>query len=221
MIKVFYGEDRVRALKEIGKFLGGAGYEVVEGSGLEVEDLPNIFQGTSLLAAGERRILLRDVMKSPAGREIAEYAGTRHRVAILELQPDKREEGWKKLAAAGVEMTEFKMMDVDVQTMFGIYRTAKRDGAAAVKMLEEVREGLEPKVVVGVLAAGAMRDYSQSGQRPKTAQWILGELAKLDMDLEAVASAEASSERKWLLIESFLIRLERKNRKKVRARKVV
>ena len=47
MIKIFTGNDRVRALKAIAQFLG-EDYEVFDGANLEPHDLPNIFWGTSL-----------------------------------------------------------------------------------------------------------------------------------------------------------------------------
>ncbi len=214
-IKIFSGDDRARALQAATRFLGSPDYEVIEGSELETGDLPNIFHGTTLLTTGERKILLRDALESPAGREIAKYVGTPHRVAILELKPDKRGEGWKNLVAAGVDSVECKAATPDTQVMFDIYRVAKRDGAAAVRMLEGIRGGLEPKAFVGVLAAGAMRDYSAASEGPgarsrssalNSARRILKDLAQLDLDLGA-PTATASPERPWLLIEGFLMRM--------------
>lgn len=211
-IKVFYGDDRERALREVERFLGGAKYETIEGAELTMTDLPNIFQGTSLLATGERRILLKDVLAEPVGDEIAQYAATKHRVAILEMKVNKRTVGWKKLAKV-VECTEYKLADTNWQAMFDIYRTAKRDGRAAVEKLRAVRtqareSKLEPKVFIGVLASGALRDYEMSaGASQSRACRVLKELAKLDLDLGKVGAAEASPERPWLLIEGFLTRM--------------
>ena len=42
MIKVYYGDDRVRAKKDIEAFLRDE-YEVVEGAELTAEDLPSLF----------------------------------------------------------------------------------------------------------------------------------------------------------------------------------
>lgn len=206
MIKVFYGDDRGKAMAAAERFLGEKEYEVIEGEELSAGDFLNIFQGGTLFQSGERRIMLRDAIGSPGGVEIAKYVGTGNRVAILELKPDKRTEAWKKLVAAGVETTEFKIFEADTRAMFDIFRIAKRDGSRAVAELRRLEPGLEPKAFVGVLASQAFKDLAGGGEREKK---IVRELAKLDMDIGAVLVSEASAERPWLLIESFLVRMGR------------
>ena len=58
MIKVFYGDDRVKAKQEISKLLGND-YEVLDGPEINTNDLPSIFLGTTLFAS-KRSILIRD-----------------------------------------------------------------------------------------------------------------------------------------------------------------
>ena len=71
--------------------------------------------------------------------------------------------------------------------------------------LHELESNLEPKAFIGVMASQAFKDYAlRAGSREK---WAIRELAKLDMNLGKVLAAEASGDRQWLLIDSFLIRL--------------
>lgn len=206
MIKVFYGNDRGRIRQEIRRFLGTADFETIEGEELRPEDLPNIFRGTSLFEAGkERAILILDPVKSAAGEFLADYADTKHQVAILEAKPDAKLTAWKKLTKA-VECQKFDQPEIDTRKMFDIFRAAKRDGQRAVKMLEELRAYLEPKAFIGVMASQAFRDYDEhAGAHEKR---VLKELAKLDMDLGRVRRADVSQDRDWLLIEGFLARVK-------------
>ncbi len=85
MIRIFSGEDRVRAKNEIEKTLG-TDYEVVEGSELETTDLPNIFLGTSLLSSN-RKILIRDLsINKPVFEKLPEYLASPHDVIIFEAK---------------------------------------------------------------------------------------------------------------------------------------
>ena len=49
MIRIFYGDDRVTISEKIKKEFGEE-YEVFEGEGLKIEDLPSIFFGASLFS---------------------------------------------------------------------------------------------------------------------------------------------------------------------------
>ena len=206
MIRVFIGDDRVAARKEIGRWMGTWDYEVIEGEELQPEDLPNIFRGASLFDTGERKILLRDVLKSPAGEFVADYVDTKHKVAIMETKLDKRLEAWKKLSKVA-EVSKFELKDVETRKMFDVFRTAKKNGAQAVKILEEIRAGLEPKAFVGVMASTAMKDYQlRRGQKEKR---ILHEMAKLDMEIGKGQTGDKSPDKPWLLIEGFLLRVSK------------
>lgn len=206
MIRVFIGDDRIAARKEIGRWMGTRDYEVIEGEELQPEDLPNIFRGVSLFDKGERKILLRDVLKSPAGEFLADYADTKHKVAIMETKLDKRLEAWKKLSKVA-EVSEFMLKDMDTRKMFDVFRIAKTDGVRAIKTLEEIRAGLEPKAFIGVMASTALKDYQQrGGQREKR---VLREMAKLDMEIGEGQASNKSLEKPWLLIEGFLLRVSK------------
>ena len=53
MIRIFYGENRVKINAEIKKVLGG-GYEVLDGAELTVADLPSIFWARRFLPKNGR-----------------------------------------------------------------------------------------------------------------------------------------------------------------------
>ncbi|MBQ3297046.1 hypothetical protein IJH01_02900 [Candidatus Saccharibacteria bacterium] len=199
MIKVFYGENRVKAREEIQKFLG-ENYEVVEGADLGVKDLPNIFWGTSLFSE-ERAVLVRDILanKEVAG-EIKKYLDSPHKVAILEMKVDKRSNAYKDLQGQ-VEFLEFVLpQKKNAGLVFEIYRVAKKDGVKAVKMLDEIKEEQEPLMFLGLMVSQAVRDYA-ARPRAKEKRALL-ELSKLDMQLKRESTLQP-----WVLISSFLLRL--------------
>lgn len=199
MIKVFYGENRMKAQEEIQKFLGD-GYEVVEGADLSAQDLPNIFWGGSLLDE-ERAILVRDILanKEVAG-ELKRYLETSHKIVLWETKIDKRGVAYKDLQGK-IEFREFVMpRDVNAGLVFDIYRVAKKDGKKAVKMLEKIKEGQEPMMFLGLMVSQALKDYrARPGMKEKRA---LLELSKLDMQLKL-----KSTLRPWTLVQVFLLRL--------------
>lgn len=198
MIKVFYGEDRVRAQDAVREFLGGD-YEVIEGGELMNADLPSLLAGGSLFAM-ERRILIRDVLDNKAvAEDLPKYLDTVHRVAILEMKVDKRSATYKALKDK-MEFREFELAkDKNAGVIFDIYKVAKRDGQKAVEMLEQIKDGQEPMMFLGLMVSQAIRDYAKRpGEAEKRA---LGKLSKLDMDLKS------SKIQPWMLIEAFLLRL--------------
>ena len=199
MIKVFYGENRVKAQEEIRRFLGD-NYEVVEGADLSVTDLPNVFWGNSLFNE-ERAILVRDVLtnKEVAG-ELVKYLDSPHRVVLWEMKVDKRSSAYKTLQNQ-VEFKEFVLpRPKDAGLVFEIYRTAKKDGEKAVEMLDKIKEEQEPLMFLGLMVSQALKDYSvRQGAKEKKA---LRELSKLDMQLKLESKLQP-----WLLIKAFLLRL--------------
>lgn len=77
MIKVFYGDDRVKAKQEIKRLLGDD-YEVLDGPEITANDLPSIFLGASLFAE-KRRILIRDFTANKSVYdELPTYLDTPH-----------------------------------------------------------------------------------------------------------------------------------------------
>ena len=207
MIKIFYGTDRKRLMAEIRRFLGTEAYQEFEGESLTAADYPNMFMGRSLFDTGdERAILIRDALAGENAAEIAKYLETPYKVALFETAIDRTGAGWKALEKK-VEKVKYDLAEVDTRTMFDVFRTAKRDGARAVEMLRGIRDGLEPKAFVGVMASQAFKDY---GQRARARERkVLREMAKLDMDLGKVLSSEATAERGWTLVEGFLMRVSK------------
>lgn len=199
MIKVFYGDDRVRAKAEITKFLGTKDYEIIEGADLTPADLPSIFLGNSLFT-DTRAILIRDFTANrPVYEKLPEYLNTPHQIAILDAKIDKRSATYKFLKDQ-IEFQEFTLpKNPNLNLVFGIYRTAKHDGEKAVKMLEKIQAEEDPIMFCGLLISQALKDFNQKqGTKEKR---VLKELSKLDLDLKS------TSLQPWLLVQSFLLRL--------------
>lgn len=198
MIRIFTGEDRVKANLEIARLLGND-YEVVEGVDLKVGDLPSIFCGASLFSE-QRNILIRDMS---ANKEVfdklPEYLDTPHNVVVFEMKLDKRSVVYKAVKDK-VEIREFALpKDKSFNKVFDIYRVAKRDGKRAVEMLEEIRPTQDPMMFVGLMVSQALKDYAaRQGAQEKKA---LEKLSRLDLDMKS------SPVEPWLLIEACLIRL--------------
>jgi len=198
MIKVFYGEDRIRAQQAIRQFLGND-YEVIEGADLTLSDLPSVFLGASLFAA-TRHILIRDFSANkPAYEQLPKYLNTPHEIAVFESKLDKRSIVYKALKGK-IEFNEFKLpKDPNFGLVFDIYRTAKHNGSKAVQMLEQIKPTQEPIMFFGLLVSQALKDFSaRQGIKEKK---VLKELSNLDLQLKTTSTEP------WLLIESFLLRL--------------
>lgn len=196
MIKIFYGDDRMKAREEIEHFLGKE-YEVVEG--MRVEDLSDIFRGASLFS-DERAILIKDVSENqPVWEKIADFADTKHKIAIMETKLDKRKQGYKLLKAVGVEMKEFKLLESpEKKLVFDIYETALKDGKKAVEMCKKIENTNDPYMFVGLMVSQALKKYEwRAGIKEKRA---LKELSKLDMQMKT------TSTQPWLLVQAFLLR---------------
>ena len=198
MIKIFTGDDRVRANQEVKRELGD-NYEVIEGQNLTPEDLPSIMKGASLFA-DERSILIRDLSGNKAVYDcLLGYLDTPHRVILLELKLDKRSSTYKLLKDK-VEIREFKLNgSQNFNLVFDIYRVAKRDGKKAVEMLEKIKQEEDPIRFTGLLASQALKDYTKNpGTKEKR---VLKELSKLDLNLKITSYSP------WLLIQSFLLQV--------------
>ena len=196
MIKIFYGEDRVKAKQEIEKLLGNDS-EVIDAADLTDQDLPTIFLGASLFAE-KRKILIRDLFANkPAAEKLINFLNTPHDIIILELKLDKRSVTYKELKDQ-LEFKEFKLPEEkNFGVVFDIYTTAKRDGKKAVTMLESIKQDQDPMMFFGLLVSQAVKDFARNqGTKEKRA---LKELSKHDMILKTTSSQP------WLLIESFLL----------------
>lgn len=200
MIKVFYGDDRVRAQREIVKFLGTKDYEIIEGSELTPEDLPNIFAGATLFGKSDRRILIRDFFAADkeTQEQLAQYINTPHRVAFLESKVDKRLPAYKTISR-DVEFYECKAPEPDKWLAFDIYNTAKRDGKKALEMYAKIQNTADVKMLVAQFASQAMKDYAaRPGAKEKRA---LVELSRLDNQLSDRTISPQ------LLLQAFLLEL--------------
>lgn len=198
MIKIFTGDDRVKANEQIKRELG-VDYEVIEGQDLTPEDLPSILKGASLFT-DDRRILIRDLSINKAVFDLLpNYLDTPYKVVLLELKLDKRSSAYKKLKDE-IEIREFKLNDTqNFSLVFDIYRVAKRDGKKAVEMLDKIKQEEDPIRFTGLLVSQALKDYAKNpGTKEKRA---LKELSKLDLNLKTTSYSP------WLLVSSFLLQV--------------
>ena len=196
MIKIFYGDDRVKAKQEIDK-LFEKNYEVIEGPEINQNDLPSIFFGTTLFA-DKRNILIRDLTSNkPAYEELEKFLDTPHNIILLETKLDKRTTTYKNLKDK-IEFKEFKLPEAqDFHIIFEIYRVAKTDGKKAIKMLDKIKQNEDPIKFTGLLVSQVMKDFSA---RPGKKEAIKA-LAKIDMEMKTTKVDP------WLLVESFLLRI--------------
>ena len=157
MLKIFTGDDRIRAKKEIEAILG-ENYEVIEGSELTINDLPSIFFGNSLFNE-TRNILIRDLsINKPAFEKLPDYLNTPHQIILLELKLDKRSTAYKTLKDK-IEIKDFSLKkDPNFNLIFDIYKTAKYDGKKAVENLEKIKQNEGPIMFFGLLVSQALKD---------------------------------------------------------------
>lgn len=200
MLRIFYGENREGAERQI-KALLGESYEVFEGENLTETDLPSIFQGASLFEAGKRRILLKNLTENnDIWAKIADYATTEHDVIIWEPKIDKRSTTYKALKAAGVEMQEFATFArPDAGAVFGILDLALRNGEKAIREVEKIENEQDPYMFFGLMVTQALKKFQAVGGAKE--RRVLKELAKLDMQMKTSALDP------WMLVKSFLIRV--------------
>ena len=198
MIRIFYGEDRVKISEQIKKLLGD-NYEVLEGAELTPNDLPSIFLGASLFAE-KRAIMIRDLGENKEVFEkIGDFLDTPHDVILFEAKLDKRTATYKQLKDK-IEIKEFALpVNANANLVFDIYKTAKRDGKKAVKMLESIENEQDPYMFLGLLVSQALKDFTmRQGTKEKRA---LIELSKLDIAMKSTSMQPFS------LLKSFLLQV--------------
>lgn len=200
MIKIFVGDDRIRAKQATVQFLG-QDYEVFDGPDLMEDDLLNICSGNSLLSL-HRSILIRDLSKNKSLFEkIPDYLDTQHSVALLEQKLDKRSSVYKALKEKKLVFQFDLNPGADYGKVFNIFSVAKQNGLKAIDMLEEIKNQEDPMMFFGLLASSAIKDFGRN-QGTKEKQ-VLKLLSRLDLRIKS------SSMDPWLLIESFLVQLSR------------
>ena len=198
MIKVFTGDDRIKAKQEAVRLLG-PDYEVFDGPDLLEDDLLNIFLGSSLLMP-QRSILIRDLSKNKTlFDKLPNYLDTPHKIVVLETKIDKRSTVYKVLKEKNL-LRDFPLsQNADYKKAIGIFPTAKRDGRKAIAMLEEIKTQEDPIMFFGLLVSSALKDYNRNqGIKEKR---MLKLLSQLDLKIKS------SSLDPWLIIESFLIQV--------------
>lgn len=196
MIKIFTGDDRIRAKTEIEKYLG-KNYEVIDGVDITPSDLPSIFLGSSLFVE-TRNILIRDFfLNKTLPEHLLGYLSTPHNIIIFELKLDKRSAVYKAIKDK-IEIKEFSAPKSPT-VIFDIYKTAKMNGKKAASMVEDIKHSEDPMMFFGLLVSQAIKDYNlRQGNKEKR---VLKELSQLDLNLKS------TSLEPWLLIQSFLLRL--------------
>ena len=198
MIRIFYGEDRMRAMNEIKKIFG-ENYETIDCVDLMAKDLTPIFLNKTLFA-DKRKIVLKDfTLNTEIYSKLPDFLNTSHEVILFENKLDKRTATYKEIKDK-VEIVEFKLPEsTDFRMVFDIYKIAKKDGKRAVEMLEKIKINEDPIRFTGLLVSQALKDFGfRQGSYEKR---ILKDLAKIDMQMKS------SKIEPWLLVESFLIKM--------------
>ena len=199
MIRIFYGDDRVRAQKEIKRLLSD-NYEVVEGADLQATDLPSLFLGASLFSE-ERRILVKDMGENAVCfGELVKYLQTPHGVIVWESKLDKRTATYKTLVKQKIEIKEFKLMEApEKKLVFDVFDEAWRgNGKRAVGMVEQIETTNDPYMFLGLLVSQVMRKLESGDRKAGRAVKIL---AECDIKMKSTAFSP------WTLIKAALVKL--------------
>lgn len=202
MINLYYGDDRKKAQSFIYRQFG-KDYEVIDGSEINISDLPSIFLGTSLFG-DKRKILIKDLSENkPAFENLSNYLNSPHEVIIWEKSFDKRLKANKELLKnPNIKITEFKNpQKIDRNLAFNVYDTALHDGARALKLLDQLESTEDPYRLLGAWIWKALDNYKKHpGEKEKR---VLKELSNLDIQIKTTRL----SSQPWLLLRSFLLRL--------------
>ena len=196
MLQVFYGDDRVRAQRDIRSILGDE-YEVFDGINLRPEDMDSIFRGTTLFAEN-RKILIRDLSENKEGcfEKLLDYKDTSHEVIVWEKKITKSSKIAKELRCV-----EYKAAPIrDQNFAFNVFDQAwNGKGKRAVEMCEEVRSEEAPYQIMGAFIWKATDKLNRgSGAKAKQAVKLL---AKADMDMKS------SKVDPWLIVEGCLLEI--------------
>ena len=153
MIKSFFGNDRVRALAEIEKFLG-KDHETIDGSTLDVEDLPSVFFGATFFET-KRRILINDLTKNTAVfSKLPELLKSPHQIALLDFTIDKRTATYKALKNQ-IEFLEYNLEKPPVYKIaYQIYDQAEKNLPRALELLKPLKENEVSMYVCGPTVYG-------------------------------------------------------------------
>lgn len=200
MIKIFYGDDRLKAERMIKRQLGGD-YEVVEGIALKDGDMASLFFGNTFFS-DKRKILIKDMGENKECFEkITDYLNTNHDVILLEGKLDKRTATYKQLKAAKVEMVECKLMEkVDSRKVFDVFDYVWGGHAdRAMKIIESIEKEQDAYMFVGLLISQAIKKYE--ARQGKKEELVLKILSELDME------TKSSQLGAWELVKIAILRI--------------
>ena len=200
MIKIFYGNDRVKARAMIDKLLG-KDYEVIEAENLTRGDMDSVFLGTSLF--GEtRNILLKSLSENKECWEVLpKYLKTTHNVIVWENTVDKRSVTYKTLAnEKDVEFKEFKQVEeIDRRLAFEIFDSAYAgNGKRALAICDQMGTMNDPFQLMGLMTTQACKKLEL---RQSKASKVLKILAETDMAMKSTAVEP------WNLVKAALLRI--------------
>ena len=203
MIRIFYGDDRVKAREAIDRQLGKE-YEVIEAENLTKEDLPSVFLGTSLF--GETRsILIKNLSDNKdCWAVVPNYiADCTHSIIIWENKLDKRSVTYKELAKnKNIEFKEFKLAETfDKNAVFGVFDAAFRgDSKEALKLCETIELTNDPYMFMGLMTTQAIKKMQYNNSK---APRVLKILAKADMDMKTTGLDP------WVIIKTALLKISK------------
>lgn len=204
MIKVFYGEDRVRARRMIDKLLGD-GMEVIDSENLSVGDMPSIFLGASLFG-DKRSILIKDLSDNKECWDALPKftADCTHDVIVWENKLDKRSVTYKALSKdKSIEFKEFALAeDPNKGLVFEIFDTAfSGNGAGAIKKCEAIELTNDPYMFMGLMVTQGIKKLQFNNAK---AAKVLKILAQADIDMKS-ATLEP-----WTVIKMALLKISEK-----------
>ena len=181
MIRVFYGEDRIKTEAAIKK-LFGKDYEIIEAETLSVDDLASVFMGTTLFG-DTRKILIKGLNENKeCWNKLDKFTDTPHDVVIWLSNLDKRSATYKELVKK-VEFKEFALPEkVDKFLAFKIADEAFAGrGNKAVKMCEQIEITDDPYLTMGAIISQALKKLEMRNSKAARALKIL---AKADLAMK-------------------------------------
>ena len=200
MIKVFYGEDRVKARKMVDKLFDGE-YEVIEAENLTTNDMASVFQGVSLFGES-RKILIKDLSANKECWDMVPnfVADCAHDVILLESKLDKRSVTYKGLSKdKKVEFKEFALAeDPNSKLVFDIFDAAMRGDKNVIKMCEKIEQTNDPYMFMGLMVSQAIKKLQYNNSKAVKALKIL---AQADVDMKSTGIEP------WKLIKMALLKI--------------
>jgi len=202
MIRIFYGNDRIKA-RQMAERLLGVDYEVIEAENLTRNDMESIFKGVSLFGT-DRKILIKGLSENKECWEaLSNYIETTHLVVLLENSFDKRTTNNKALAASKlVELKEFKLPEqLDRFAAFAPFDAAfKGDTKRALAECDKLQKaGTEAFPLIATMGGQALKLLNNGKNAKAVAATKI--LAQADMDTKSTGLDA------WDLVRIALIKI--------------